>query len=136
MLNRSFSTPFDREDIYRAIPTIDEGLNYAKTTVQEIEVLGVEPDTHMLELARLLSQGAKALQAGFEKVKDNPSEAEHDATAVRKTERQAKKVYRKAIAELFNPEHYVQDLAMRRKEPGDDLAPLLEHWINRIVQRS
>lgn len=91
-----------------------------------MEVLGVEPVTHRLELARLLCQGAKALLAGFEKVKTNPSEAEHEDTAVRKTERQAEKVYRKAIAELFNPEHYAQKLTMRRKEPGDDLGPLLE----------
>lgn len=126
VLNRSFSTPFDREDIYRAITTIDEGLNYAKTTVREMEILGVEPDTHMLDMARLLHQGAKALQSGFAKLKANPLAAERDAAAVRKTERQAEKVYRRAIAELFDPEHYARDLAARRKEPGEDLNLLLE----------
>ena len=126
VLNRSFSTPFDREDIYRAITTIDEGLNYAKTTVREMEVLGIEPDTHMLEIARLLHQGAKALQTGFAMLKANPLAAERDAAAVRKTERQTEKVYRKAIAELFDPEHYAQALAERRREPGDDLELLLE----------
>lgn len=126
VLNRSFSTPFDREDIYRAITTIDEGLNYAKTTVREMEVLGIEPDTHMLEIARLLHQGAKALQTGFARLKANPLAAERDAAAVRKTERQTEKVYRKAIAELFDPEHYAQELAERRREPGEDLELLLE----------
>ncbi len=126
VLNRSFSTPFDREDIYRAITTIDEGLNYAKTTVREMEILGVEPDTHMLEMARLLHQGAKALQTGYARLKANPLGAEHDAAALRKTERQAEKIYRQAIAELFDPEHYVRDLAARRKEPGEDLELLLE----------
>lgn len=126
LLNRSFSTPFDREDIYRAITAIDEGLNYAKTTVREMEVLGVEPDVHMLEMARLLHQGAKALQNGFARLKANPLAAEHDAAAVRKTERQAEKVYRKAIAELFDSEHYAKDLTMRRKAPGDNLKPFLE----------
>ena len=126
VLNRSFSTPFDREDIYRAITTIDEGLNYAKTTVREMEVLGIEPDTHMLEIARLLHQGAKALQTGFARLKANPLAAERDTAAVRKTERQTEKVYRKAIAELFDPEHYAQELAERRREPGEDLELLLE----------
>lgn len=126
VLNRSFSTPFDREDIYRAITTIDEGLNYAKSTVREMEVLGIEPDTHMLEIARLLHQGAKALQTGFARLKANPLAAERDAAAVRKTERQTEKVYRKAIAELFDPEHYAQELAERRREPGEDLELLLE----------
>lgn len=126
VLNRSFSTPFDREDIYRAITTIDEGLNYAKTTVREMEVLGIKPDTHMLEMARLLHQGAKALRNGFARLKANPLVAERDAAAVRKTERQTEKVYRKAIAELFDPEHYAQELAERRREPGEDLEMLLE----------
>lgn len=126
VLNRSFSTPFDREDIYRAITTIDEGLNYAKTTVREMEVLGIKPDMHMLEMARLLHQGAKALQNGFARLKANPLAAERDAAAVRKTERQTEKVYRKAIAELFDPEHYAQELAERRREPGEDLQMLLE----------
>ena len=126
VLNRSFSTPFDREDIYRAITAIDEGLNYAKTTVREMEILGVEPDAHMLEMARLLHQGAKALQAGFARLKATPLAAERDAAAVRKTERQAEKVYRKAISELFDPEHYAQEIAERRREPGEDLELLLE----------
>ncbi len=126
VLNRSFSTPYDREDIYRAIAAIDESLNYAKTTVREMEILGVEPGPHMLEMATLLHRGAAALQAGFGKLKRHPLDAEHDAVAVHKTERQVEKVYRRAIAELFDPRHYVQDLAARRKAPGDDLALLLE----------
>ncbi|MFT5175120.1 MAG: hypothetical protein ACI8W7_003309 [Gammaproteobacteria bacterium] len=126
VLNRSFSTPFDREDIYRAITAIDEGLNYAKTTVREMEVLGVTPDTHTLEMAQLLHQGAQALQTGFARLKANPLAAERDAAAVRKTERQAEKVYRRAIAELFDAEHYARDLAERRKAPGENLQLFLE----------
>ena len=45
---------------------------------------------------------------------------------MRKSERQVEKIYRKAIAELFDPEHYLQDLAIQRKEAGNDLATLLE----------
>ena len=41
VLNRAFATPMDREDIYRAIVTLDMGMNYAKTTTRELEVLGL-----------------------------------------------------------------------------------------------
>lgn len=125
-LNRSFSTPFDREDIYRAILAIDESLNYAKTTVREMEILCVEPDAHMLEMAQLLHLGAKALETGFAALKKHPSDAEHQATAVHKTERQVEKIYRRAIAELFDPEHYVRNIAQKRKEPAEAIALLLE----------
>ena len=38
-LDEAFSTPMDREDLYRAIQTIDHVMNYAKTTVREMQVL-------------------------------------------------------------------------------------------------
>lgn len=70
----------------------------------------------MLEIARLLHQGAKALQTGFARLKANHLAAPRAAAAVRKTERQTEKVYRKAVAELFDPEHYAQALAERRRD--------------------
>lgn len=126
VLNRSFSTPFDREDIYRAITSIDEGLNYAKTTVREMEILGVEPDAHMVRMAKLLHQGAKALQSGFAEMKENPFEAERAALAAHKSERRAEKVYRRAIGKLFDPEHYLRNSAAQHKQSGEEFARLLE----------
>lgn len=110
ILNRSFSTPMDREDIYRAIASIDHIINYAKTTTREIEVLAVQPDAYMRELAVLLQDGAGALQRGYRKLTGNPAQAEEDAQAARKAERSAEKVYRRALAELFKEEAYVQVL--------------------------
>ena len=126
ILNRSFSTPYDREDIYRAITAIDEGLNYAKTTVWEMDILGVRPDRHMVEMTDLLLEGTKSLQRGFRALKANPGEAERAAMAVRKTERHVEKIYRRAIAELFSPQQYARELAMLRKALSEDLLPALE----------
>jgi len=130
ILNRSFSTPFDREDIYRSITTIDEGLNYAKTTVREMEILGVEPDDHMLEMAKLLFQGAQALEAGFKALRIHPREADRNASIVRKMERKVEKSYRRAIAELFDPEEYVRDLIAQQKKPNEDFELLLDPMEN------
>ena len=110
ILNKSFSTPMDREDIYRAIATIDHIVNYAKTTTREIEVLNVEPDKYMLELAVLLKEGAYALQRGYKKLSENPSQADEDAQAARKAERSSEKVYRRALGELFGEESYISVL--------------------------
>jgi len=110
ILGKSFSTPMDREDIYRAITTIDHIVNYAKTTTREIEVLEVKPDKYMLELAILLQEGASALQRGYQKLSTNPSQADADADAARKSERSAEKVYRRALGELFKDENYAKDL--------------------------
>ncbi|MFQ5344737.1 MAG: DUF47 domain-containing protein [Mariprofundus sp.] len=103
ILNRSFTTPMDREDIIDAIMSIDDIINYAKTTVREMEVLEIQPDQYMLEMAIELRDGAEALQRGFAMLSTNPAHAEDDALAARKAEQRVERVYRQAIAKLFHP---------------------------------
>ena len=100
-LNEAFSTPIDREDLYRAIMDLDEVVNYCKTTVSEMEVLGLQPDTHCLEMAMHIKLGTDALLQGFSRLATVPSAAANDADAARKAERRVEKAYRRAIADLF-----------------------------------
>jgi uncharacterized protein Yka (UPF0111/DUF47 family) len=111
VLSRAFATPIDREDIYRAIMAIDDVLNYAKTTVREISALGIEPDEHMAEMAGLIRDGSLALRDGFAKLATSPADADTDADAARKTERSTEKVYRAALAELFQAEDHIEGLS-------------------------
>lgn len=106
-LNESFSTPIDREDLYRAIMDLDEVVNYCKTTVNEMEVLGLSPDKHCLEMAMHIKMGVDALLQGYAKLATTPQAAADDADLVRKAERWVEKNYRKAIAELFQGEDYI-----------------------------
>ncbi len=106
ILNRSFSTTFDREDIYMAIVRIDHVLNYAKTTMREMELLEVTGDRYTLAMARQLKAGAVALQSGFQHLKSQPLAGESDARAARKTERRVEKIYREALVEMFQGERY------------------------------
>lgn len=106
-LNEAFSTPIDREDIYRAIVNLDEIVNYCKTTVSEMAVLGVTPDKHCLEMAMHIKIGVDALAAGYGKLATQPAAAATDADAGRKAERKVEKVYRRAIADLFQGDDYI-----------------------------
>jgi len=110
ILNRSFSTPMDREDIDRAIITLDMGINYAKTATREMEVLSLDPDPFMLEMAVEYKHAAEALQQGFRKLTVTPVDAEQDARAVRKAERNIEKIYRRALAALFKVDEMVRKL--------------------------
>ena len=106
-LNEAFSTPIDREDIYRAIMDLDEIVNYCKTTVNEMSMLGVTPDHYTLEMSRLLKDGVDAVAAGFARLGTDPESAASDADAARKAERRVEKLYRKALADLFQGEDYI-----------------------------
>ena len=102
-LARAFATPIDRGAIYLAATAIDDVLNYAKTTVREIEVLDVPPDRWMAGMAEQLLVGGVALRDGFRLLRDDPQAAESKALEVHKSERTAEKVYRAAVADVFAP---------------------------------
>jgi len=107
MLNEAFSTPIDREDIYRAITDLDNIVVYCKSTVSEMHVLGVEPNSHMLGIAWQIKTGVDALVSGFGRLGVDPKAAETEADAARHADRKAEKLYRQALAELFQGEDYV-----------------------------
>jgi len=106
-LNEAFSTPIDREDLYRAIINLDEVVNYCKTTVSEMEVLGLQPDKHCLEMAMHIKLGTDALAQGYSRLAKQPADAAADADSARKAERKVEKAYRRAIAELFQGDDYI-----------------------------
>ncbi|MEO5353004.1 MAG: hypothetical protein H7835_07305, partial [Magnetococcus sp. XQGC-1] len=102
ILAKAFATPLDREDIYRAITSIDEPINYAKTTVRELESLQLKPDAQMQEMARLIKGGADALYRGFAKLSFDPLGAVEDERAVHQAEHDLETCYRKALVALFD----------------------------------
>ncbi len=106
-LNEAFSTPIDREDLHRAIMHLDEITNYCKTTVNEMNVLGVATDKHCLELAMHIKMGTDALAMGYSRLATDPKSAAADADSARKCERKCEKAYRRAIAELFQGDDYI-----------------------------
>ena len=106
-LNEAFSTPIDREDIYRAIATLDQVVNACKDAVSEMHALDLKPDHFTLEMAQLLYNGVVALGAGYAKLGSLPAAASVDADVARKAERKVEKLYRKALAALFQGDDYI-----------------------------
>jgi uncharacterized protein Yka (UPF0111/DUF47 family) len=109
-LNRTFATPIDREDIVKAIVSLDEILGYAKATVREMEILQVDPDLPMQQMAGRILEGSVSLQQGYSKLKKHPLEAEPHAENARKTERRIEKIYRSAVSKLFDEKRLLESI--------------------------
>ncbi len=124
-LNDAFSTPIDREDIYRAIIALDEIVMYCKTTVHEMDVLGVTPDDFMRNISHCIKEGVDALANGFAKLGTTPATAALDADAARKAERHAEKLYRVALPILFEGTDYIN--MFKRREIYRHLTNAAEH---------
>jgi hypothetical protein len=116
-LNRTFVTPIDREDIHALSRTIDDMLDYAYSTVNEMEVLKVKPTDYMLRIASLLRDAAAELHLAVQRLKEHPNVANDHAQRAKALENRVEGVYREALADLFTgPEdvkHVVKMLKTR-----------------------
>jgi predicted phosphate transport protein (TIGR00153 family) len=117
-LNRTFVTPFDREDIFALSRSIDDVMDYADTTVSEMVILKVEPTKFMLRIASLLQDAAYEIFQAVQRLEKNPGVATDHAQRAKTLENQVEGVYREAIADLFSgPEdvHHIMEMLKLRE---------------------
>jgi predicted phosphate transport protein (TIGR00153 family) len=100
-LNRTFVTPFDREDIFALSLTIDDILDYAESTVDEMVLLKVKPNPYIERMVSLLSDAAMEIYRGVLRLQDHPNVANDHAVRAKALENRVENVYREALADLF-----------------------------------
>jgi len=105
-LNRTFVTPIDREDLYSLSRAIDDILDYAYFTVNEMEMLKVEPNEYLKEMADMLKLGAEEIHLAMERIENHPTVADSHAIRAKGIENRMEELYATAIADLFkNPDN-------------------------------
>lgn len=116
-LNRTFVTPLDREDIFALSLTVDDILDYANTTVEEMNMLEIKPNKFMERMVSLLTDAAKEIHLGVLRLEDHPNVANDHAVRAKALENRVETVYREAIADLFHlprdVDHIVEMLKLR-----------------------
>lgn len=136
-LNQTFVTPIDREDIFALSLTIDDVLDYADTTVEEMYMLDIKPNRYIERMVSLLTDAAREIHMGVMRLEDHPSVANDHAVRAKALENRMETVYREAIANLFSMprdiDHVVQMLKLREiyrhlsnaADRGDEAANVL-----------
>ncbi len=116
-LNRSFITPIDREDIFALSLTIDDIVDYANSTVDEMVMLEVESNSYLRRMVSLVREAAHEIYMGVLRLQDHPSVANDHAVRAKALENRVEHVYREALAELFHGptdiEHIMDMLKLR-----------------------
>jgi len=140
-LNRTFVTPMDREDIFALSRAVDDILDYAYSTVDEMQVLHIKANAHLQRMVSLLRDAAGEVHLAMQRLKSHPGVATDHAQRAKALENSVESVYREAIAALFEgpaePEHIVEMLKLREvyrhlsnaADRGDEAANI----INNIV---
>ena len=117
-LNRTFVTPIDREDIFALSRAIDDVMDYAYSTVEEMGILEVEPNDFLRRMVSLLHDAANEIHQAMQRLKENPGVAAEHATRAKALENRVERVYREAIADLFSgPEdiHHITKMLKLRE---------------------
>jgi uncharacterized protein len=116
ILAQTFVTPLDREDISRLASAIDEVLNYTDGTSDRFVLFKIrEPTPYMVELAKILlsaSQEIYLLMTQIRKLK-NANELVERCRAIKRYEHEGDKIYRTAIAELFETDNAIKIIKLK-----------------------
>jgi len=144
-LNKTFVTPFDREDIFSLSRTIDDVLDYAYSTVSELEILKVTPTPYMRSISSLLRDAANELFMAVDTLEEHPAVANDHAQRAKSLENRVEGVYREALADLFSGAedipHVIKMLKLREvyrhlsnaADRGDEAANVIADIVVKVV---
>ena len=114
-LNRTFITPFDREDIFALSRAVDDVLDYAYSTMTEIEIFKVEPTEFMVRICSLLRDASFEILKAVECLQDHPGVSAEHAQRAKALENRVETVYREALASMFEETEDVKTLVNMMK---------------------
>ena len=112
-LDKTFITPFEREDIYNLSKAIDDIIDYGNSTVEEIEIFKIKPTGELIRFAEVIMEVAKCICRAVEYLETNRSISNEYAVKVKSLENQVEMMYRNALADLFELDDIKYVLKMR-----------------------
>lgn len=134
-LNRTFITPFDREDIYALAGALDDAIDLAEETADTIVLDGIEEiSAEARQMGEILYQIAEQLVQAIDKLESDREMQPHWVT-VHDLENQADTITREAIGALFRNGHDplyvikwkdVYALLEKTVDRTEDIATILE----------
>jgi predicted phosphate transport protein (TIGR00153 family) len=104
LLHRTFVTPFDREDIALLAHTMDDILDFIHATADVMSIYKISsPTDRSKELADIIVQAASEVEIAIQKLRSRSQFKQIlvHCVEINRLENMADRVYRLAIAELF-----------------------------------
>lgn len=112
-LDRTFVTPLDREDIFDLSRAIDDVMDYANSTVYEMEIYEVCADGHIKEMVNILISAGREINEAIKILEERPRIAATHALKAKAYENKMEGAYRLALSHLFRGNDTVFMLKMR-----------------------
>lgn len=100
-LGEAFSTPFDRQDIYSVSRQMDAVMNFALSTLVEMDAFGVGPDRCLLRMAEHLLIGTREVAKAVRTLGQGPEGTDQLIMRVRDEEGRVEDIYILGMKEVF-----------------------------------
>ncbi|MBK8303085.1 MAG: DUF47 domain-containing protein [Chloracidobacterium sp.] len=124
-LNKSFITPFDREDIYTLSVALDDVCDYIDAAARAVVMYDIhESDPFAVELAVVLEKQAVEIHGAVSHLKTAKG-MEHNLLEIQRLENDADEIYFRAMAALFKNSDAVKIIKWK------ELYEILEHGTDR-----
>lgn len=127
MLNTTFITPFDREDIHHLASSLDDVLDHVQAAAEYLQLHGIEkPLPQMIKLAQTLAEATRENSKAMpllRKMKD----LEPYWVEIHRLENEGDRFYRRTIAELFSGDYKAMDVLKFK-----DIIEEIEQAIDRL----
>jgi|SRR5688572_7427553 len=104
-LDRTFITPFDREDIHNLATRLDDVLDNLEETAHRFEVFRIEKPTRAaIQLASIVKESCKHLEQALRQLRNmkRPEEIQRRILEISQLENEADRLYREVDAALFD----------------------------------
>jgi predicted phosphate transport protein (TIGR00153 family) len=101
-LNKSFITPFDREDIFTLVVALDDVCDYVDAGARAVIMYGItEISDHAKQLAKVIQSQAMEIHSAVSML-SKPDGMNQHIVEIHRLENEADDVYFRAIGALFN----------------------------------
>lgn len=113
-LMRTYSTPFDREDIFALSRTIDDIIDAADEAAREILTFKIRPP-EIAEMTDVLLDGARHIRLAVGELLDHPAVAVEHAVRAKRCENRIDDLYHAAVDDLFDGPELTSELLKARE---------------------
>lgn len=112
-LDHTFITPFDREDIFNLSGAIDDIIDYARTTVEEMEIYELEPTDSLIAMVDILLDATICLNSAVKYLNNHKTISAENAVKAKKLENDLETMYRLKLRDLVRNEDFSFIFRMR-----------------------
>jgi len=112
-LTRAFVTPIDREDIFAVSRMVDDVMDYADSTVEEMNLFGIDADEHIKKMVNILYKAAQDINCAVSNLKKHPGICAGHLISIKRAENLVESCYREGLVELFKSNDVIKILKTR-----------------------